>query len=78
VRKAGTRVRISAQLIEAGNGLQVWTENYDRELTDMFRHPRRHRPRQAASLRVPALGLARANKLVSSRTNDVEILFNNS
>jgi TolB-like protein len=32
VRKAGNRVRISAELVQADNGIQVWSENYDREL----------------------------------------------
>ncbi len=36
VRKAGTRVRITAQLIEAASGTQVWAERYDRDLVDIF------------------------------------------
>jgi adenylate cyclase len=36
VRKAGNRVRISAQLIEGFTGNHVWAENYDRELVDIF------------------------------------------
>jgi serine/threonine-protein kinase len=36
VRRAGTRVRIVAQLIDAGADRQVWAETYDRELTDIF------------------------------------------
>ena len=36
VRKAGNRVRIAAQLIDATNGQHVWAETYDRELTDVF------------------------------------------
>ncbi|MDX1513345.1 MAG: adenylate/guanylate cyclase domain-containing protein [Gammaproteobacteria bacterium] len=36
VRKAGDRVRISAQLIDAGTGYHLWAERYDRELTDIF------------------------------------------
>lgn len=36
VRKAGTRLRITAQLVQADSGVNVWTENYDRELTDVF------------------------------------------
>jgi adenylate cyclase len=36
VRKAGDRVRISAQLIEATTGHHVWAERYDRELQDVF------------------------------------------
>ena len=36
VRKAGSRVRISAQLIDGGTGDHVWAERYDRELDDIF------------------------------------------
>jgi adenylate cyclase len=36
VRKAGNRVRISAQLIDASTGNHVWAERYDRELVDLF------------------------------------------
>ena len=36
VRKAGGRVRISAQLIDGANGEHVWAERYDRDLTDIF------------------------------------------
>ena len=36
VRKAGNRVRITAQLINASDGYHLWSENYDRDLTDIF------------------------------------------
>jgi len=36
VRKAGSRVRITAQLIDAATGNHVWAERYDRELEDIF------------------------------------------
>lgn len=36
VRKAGTRLRITAQLIEAEGGFHLWSETYDRELEDVF------------------------------------------
>ena len=36
VRKGGTRVRITAQLIDATTGNHVWAERYDRELDDIF------------------------------------------
>ncbi|HIF10003.1 MAG TPA: adenylate/guanylate cyclase domain-containing protein, partial [Sneathiellales bacterium] len=36
VRKAGSRVRITAQLIEAATSKHVWAERYDRELIDIF------------------------------------------
>ena len=36
VRKAGDRVRITAQLIEAKTGHHLWAERYDRDLKDIF------------------------------------------
>jgi len=36
VRKAGDRVRITAQLIDASTGGHVWADRYDRDLTDIF------------------------------------------
>ena len=36
VRKAGDRVRITAQLIDGGSGDHVWAERFDRDLTDIF------------------------------------------
>ena len=36
VRKSGKRVRISVQLIDAGNGYQLWSERFDREIEDIF------------------------------------------
>ena len=36
VRKDGDRIRITAQLIEAETDTHLWSENFDRELTDIF------------------------------------------
>ncbi|MCI0517635.1 MAG: hypothetical protein L0Y45_07370, partial [Woeseiaceae bacterium] len=36
VRKAGNQVRITAQLIQVDNGFHLWSDTYDRELTDVF------------------------------------------
>ena len=36
VRKAGGRVRITAQLIDGASGHHIWAERYDRDLTDIF------------------------------------------
>ena len=36
VRKAGNKVRITAQLIEAESGYHLWSETYDREIDDIF------------------------------------------
>ena len=36
LRKAGNRIRVTAQLVEAETGKHVWAERYDRELADIF------------------------------------------
>jgi adenylate cyclase len=36
VRKQGNRVRITAQLIDVEDGFHLWSERYDREMTDIF------------------------------------------
>jgi serine/threonine-protein kinase len=36
VRKAGNRVRVSVQLIDVAEGNNMWSERYDREMTDVF------------------------------------------
>ena len=36
VRKAGTRVRITAQLVNCADGYQHWSESFDRDLDDVF------------------------------------------
>ena len=36
VRKAGDRVRVTAQLVDAATGYQLWSKRFDRELSDIF------------------------------------------
>ncbi|NNF77469.1 MAG: hypothetical protein HKN05_05520 [Rhizobiales bacterium] len=36
VRKAGNRIRVTAQLVDAISGSQIWGERYDRDLDDIF------------------------------------------
>lgn len=36
VRKAGNRIRVTAQLISAVDGFHIWSETYDRQLEDIF------------------------------------------
>ena len=36
VRKAGDRVRVTVQMVEAESGVHIWAERYDRELEDIF------------------------------------------
>ena len=36
VRKAGSKLRVTAQLIKVADGYHLWSERYDREMTDVF------------------------------------------
>jgi hypothetical protein len=36
VRKQGSRVRVTTQIIKVSDGFQLWSESYDRELNDIF------------------------------------------
>jgi TolB-like protein len=67
VRKAGNRVRISAELVKADDGLRIWAENYDRDLTDVFAIQEDIARAIAASLRMP-LGIKPGEQLVNERT----------
>ncbi len=36
VRRAGDRIRVTVQLVDARNGFQLWSERYDRQMEDIF------------------------------------------
>jgi len=69
VRKVGDRVRITAQLIEVGKGTHLWTESYDRQLSDIFATQEEIARTIVGSLMAP-LGLAPGERLVSNRSID--------
>ena len=71
VRKDGNRVRITAQLIEVGNGTHLWTESYDRQLSDIFATQEEIARTIVGSLMTP-LGIAPGERLVSNRNIDPE------
>jgi TolB-like protein/Flp pilus assembly protein TadD len=58
VRKAGGRVRITAQLIDAVSGYHLWSETYDRELRDIFALQSEIASAVASALKVTLLGSA--------------------
>jgi TolB-like protein len=71
VRKVGNQLRITAQLIQADNGLHLWAESYDREFTDVFIIQEEIALAIAGALRTP-LGLQPGGTLVSNRDIDPE------
>jgi adenylate cyclase len=71
VRKAGDRVRVNAELVKAEDGIDLWSDNYDRELKDIFATQEDIAQAIAGALRVP-LNLQEGERLVSNRTGDLE------
>lgn len=70
VRKQGDRVRIVAELINAADGVEVWTRTFDRELKDIFAVQQEIARAVAESLRVTLLGSE--EKSTQMATNSVE------
>ena len=70
VRKQGDRVRIVAELINATDGIEVWTRTFDRELKDIFAVQQEIASAVAESLRVTLLGSK--EKSTQMATNSVE------
>lgn len=66
VRRAGGRVRISAQLIDAANGVQLWGERYDREMGDLFELQDEVTRTIAATLGVTMQGVALRHALLKN------------
>ena len=57
VRKQGERVRIVAELINAADGIELWTRTFDRELKDIFAVQEEIAAAVASSLKVRLLGM---------------------
>ena len=70
VRKQGDRVRIVAELINAADGIELWTRTFDRELKDIFAVQQEIAKAVAESLRVTLLGSE--EKSAQMATNSVE------
>src|SRR6266478_5274797 len=70
VRKQGERVRIVAELVNAADGIQLWTRTFDRELKDIFAVQQEIARAVAESLRVTLLGSE--EKATQMATDSVE------
>jgi len=71
VRKAGDRVRITAQLINVSDGYHLWSERYDREMKDIFSIQDEIARSIAGELEVK-LGKKAGTSLVSPRTDNLD------
>src|SRR5438874_3778045 len=61
VRKQGERVRIVAELINAADGIELWTRTFDRELKDIFAVQQEIAAAVASSLKTTLLGSEQAS-----------------
>jgi tetratricopeptide (TPR) repeat protein len=68
VRKAGDRVRITAQLIRAADGSHVWSEVYDRQVSDLFHTQDEIADAVVSALKVSLLGAPVARAAPTSNT----------
>ena len=71
VRKAGNRVRITAQLIDATTGYHLWAENYDGELENIFALQDRI-TRQIVAALAPKLTAGEQSRSMRQETNSIE------
>ena len=75
VRKAGSRVRITAQLIEAAGGSHLWSQEFDRDLTDVFAVQEEIAHAVVAALKLKLLpGQAESQRTVDPRAHDPYLL----
>jgi TolB-like protein len=69
VRKQGDRVRIVAELINAADGIELWTQTFDRELKDIFAVQQEIAAAVASSLKVTLFGADERATTKSPTTN---------
>jgi TolB-like protein/tetratricopeptide (TPR) repeat protein len=71
VRRAGDRVRVTAQLIKASDGYHLWSGTFDRDLLDVFAIQDEIANKVVESLRITLLG-EQQQELTAGRTRDFE------
>ncbi|HUK30913.1 MAG TPA: protein kinase [Candidatus Acidoferrum sp.] len=75
IRKAGNRVRVTAQLIQVSDESNLWSERYDREMTDIFAIQDEISKAIAGSLRVKFAGPQRGTKNIEAFQNYLKGLY---
>lgn len=71
VRKTGNKLRITAQLINVADGFHLWSETYDREMTDIFAIQSDVAQNVAVALKTH-LGVEEAREIAKSPTKNLE------
>ncbi|MBU2494493.1 MAG: guanylate cyclase [Bacteroidetes bacterium] len=72
VRKAGSKVRITSQLINTMDGFHIWSETYDRNLEDIFQVQDEISNKIASTLKQKLTGKNSNEPLVKSPTSNIE------
>ena len=70
VQRAGNRIRVAVQLVDGMSGHTLWSERYDREMSDIFALQDEITEMIAARLE-PEIGLSERSKLIQSRPPDL-------
>ena len=73
VRKAGNRVRITAQLINTSDNFHIWSEVYDRNLEDIFQVQDEIASKIANTLREKLTGIQQKEHLITAPTKNLEV-----
>jgi len=71
IQKAGNRVRINVLLIDSKSGHQLWSDRYDRELSDIFALQDEITEKIVARLE-PEIGMAERGRVVLTRPADLK------
>ena len=69
VQKVGHRLRVTAQLVDAANGFQFWSERFDRQMTDVFDIQDEITLAIVTLLKVPLLAKERVAVLANKQEN---------
>ena len=72
VRQAGARIRVTARLVDATGGFQIWSGSFDRQSKDIFDLQREIAEAIAGALRVP-LGVRGQSALSPRYTSNIEV-----
>ena len=71
MQRAGNRIRVAVNLVEAKTGHQIWSDRYDRELDDIFDLQDQITETIAARIE-PEIGFAERNRVVSTRPANLQ------
>ncbi|WP_455217153.1 winged helix-turn-helix domain-containing tetratricopeptide repeat protein, partial [Kaarinaea lacus] len=71
VQRAGNRIRVAVNLVEAKSSHQIWSDRYDRELDDIFDLQDEITETIAARIE-PEIGFAERNRVVSTRPANLQ------